>query len=129
MDPGSYSDDTQLLFATARSLENKNWFSHFVKIELPTWLLYERGGGGATKRAADLWSNGHPPLEARKTKKDDIKCYFEAGGNGVTMRILPHVFNSFANPNEIFTPSVLKWYCNTWSSKSTAKCDPYTQKR
>ncbi|MGG4110145.1 ADP-ribosylglycohydrolase family protein [Bacillus vallismortis] len=101
IDPGSYSDDTQLLIATARSLENKNWFSHFVKVELPTWLLYERGGGGATKRAADLWSNGHPPWKLEKQKKADIKRYFEAGGNGVTMRILPHVFNSFANPSEI----------------------------
>ncbi len=54
IDPGSYSDDTQLLFATARSLENKNWFSHFVKIELPTWLLYERGGGGSYKKEPQI---------------------------------------------------------------------------
>lgn len=99
--PGSYSDDTQLLFATARSLQNKNWFSHFVKVELPTWLVYERGGGGATKRAASMWSNGHPPWKLEKQKKEDIKRYFEAGGNGVTMRVLPHVFNSFKNLNEI----------------------------
>lgn len=105
--PGSYSDDSQLLFATARSLQNKNWFSHFVKVELPTWLVYERGGGGATKRAADLWSNGNPPWKLEKQKKEDIKKYFEAGGNGVTMRILPHVFSTFENPNEIYRQVLL----------------------
>ncbi|MCY9658488.1 ADP-ribosylglycohydrolase family protein [Paenibacillus chondroitinus] len=89
---GSYSDDTQLIFATARSLGYKNWFSHFVKVELPAWLVYERGGGGATKRAADTWSSGNPPWKVDKQNLDDVKRYFEAGGNGVTMRIMPHVF-------------------------------------
>ena len=99
--PGSYSDDTQLLFATARSLQNKNWFSHFVRVELPTWLIYERGGGGATKRAANMWSNGNPPWKLEKQKSKDIRQYFEAGGNGVTMRVLPHVFYSVGNFDEI----------------------------
>jgi|GEM_PF-3160832 len=99
--PGSYSDDSQLLFATARSLQYINWFSHFVKVELPTWLVYERGGGGATKRAADLWSKGQPPWKLEKQKREYIKKYFNAGGNGVTMRILPHVFYCYGNLNEI----------------------------
>ncbi|MDF3555395.1 ADP-ribosylglycohydrolase family protein [Bacillus cereus] len=97
--PGSYSDDSQLLFATARSLQHANWFSHFVRVELPTWLVYERGGGGATKRSANLWSNGKPPWKFDSQKKSDIEKYFKAGGNGVTMRILPHVFNCHSNEN------------------------------
>ncbi|NOU83898.1 hypothetical protein GC101_34145 [Paenibacillus sp. LMG 31459] len=89
---GSYSDDTQLIFATARSLQYKNWYSHFVRIELPAWIIYERGGGGATKRAAESWSNGNQPWRQDKQSKENIKRYFDAGGNGVAMRILPHVF-------------------------------------
>lgn len=89
---GSYSDDTQLIFATARSLQYKNWYSHFVKAELPSWLLYERGGGGATKRAANAWSNGIPPWKLEGQNHEDVKRYFNAGGNGVVMRIMPHVF-------------------------------------
>jgi ADP-ribosylglycohydrolase len=50
--PGEYSDDTQLIIATARSLRyGANWSKNFTKVELPVWLSYERGGGGATKRS------------------------------------------------------------------------------
>jgi len=56
--------------------------------------LYERGGGGATKRAVESWTDGVPPWSGNKTS-NDAKRYFEAGGNGVAMRILPHVlFNA-----------------------------------
>ncbi|MEH7488887.1 ADP-ribosylglycohydrolase family protein, partial [Priestia megaterium] len=97
---GEYSDDGQLLIATARSLQkNENWYSHFVRLELPAWLLYERGGGGATKKACRLWSSGTPPWKS--TKQLEINQYFEAGGNGVAMRILPHVFLSLHNTEEL----------------------------
>ena len=99
--PGSYSDDTQLIFATARSLQYKNWFSHFVRTELPAWIMYERGGGGATKRAAESWSHGNPPWKLDKQKTEDVIKYFKAGGNGVTMRILPHVFYCNGNLEEL----------------------------
>jgi ADP-ribosylglycohydrolase/predicted enzyme related to lactoylglutathione lyase len=85
--PGEYSDDTQLILCTARSLlYGKHWCHHFTKRELPTWTCYERGGGGATKRAANEWLNGKEPWSSSKTNKK----YFDAGGNGVAMRILPH---------------------------------------
>jgi len=44
---GSYSDDTQLLIAIARSKLNAlDWWNYFASVELPFWTLYERGGGG-----------------------------------------------------------------------------------
>ncbi len=95
IEAGSYSDDGQLLIATARSLSyGKNWSKHFNKVELPAWLVYERGGGGATKRAAEKLSNGIVPWKLDKLKEEEVISYFNAGGNGVTMRILPHAFYS-----------------------------------
>ncbi len=89
---GEYSDDTQLLIATARSiLRSKNWAPILSRQELPLWLLYERGGGGATKRAARVWLSGGPPW---KPPKRQLQSYFDAGGNGVAMRILPHVLKT-----------------------------------
>jgi ADP-ribosylglycohydrolase len=86
---GEYSDDTQLLIATARSiLHGKHWGTVLSKHELPLWLLYERGGGGATKRAARAWLSGGKPWAQPKKQ---LQSYFNAGGNGVAMRILPHV--------------------------------------
>lgn len=85
---GEYSDDTQLLLATARSiLYASDWWEYFAFVELPCWQMYERGGGGATKRAAQSWLSGKPPWKSPQNRAK----YFEAGGNGVAMRILPHV--------------------------------------
>lgn len=99
---GSYSDDGQLLIATARSLRyGKNWSKYFNKVELPAWLIYERGGGGATKRAAGKLSNGILPWKLDQLKVEEVTSYFNAGGNGVTMRILPHVYNAHDNLNRI----------------------------
>ena len=52
---GSYSDDTQLLLAVARSIKKDGSLDHnyFAKIELPNWLDYARGGGRTVKTAAD----------------------------------------------------------------------------
>ena len=87
---GEYSDDTQLLLCSARSLlHGAAWLGHLVSKELPTWRLYQRGGGGATNRAVDIWTKGRAPWSLNP---DDAKLtsYFNAGGNGVAMRILPH---------------------------------------
>ena len=91
---GAYSDDTQLLLCTARSVTFRdNWWPHFAMHELPSWSLYERGGGKATKAAAAAWATGQPPWgesQSRQARAD----YFSAGGNGAAMRILPHALVS-----------------------------------
>lgn len=93
---GEYSDDTQLFLCTARSLLcGKQWWHHFTKQEIPTWKCYERGGGRATKRAVNDWLAGVKPWSSSKNKKG----YFEAGGNGVAMRILPHSLLGAKDPD------------------------------
>ena len=85
---GEYSDDTQLLISTSRSLAHREeWYRVLTELELPLWTAYERGGGGATKRAAAAWVSGKAPWA---TPAVDQRRYFGAGGNGVVMRILPH---------------------------------------
>ena len=89
--PGEYSDDTQLLICTARSiLRGKSWLQHFVQEELPAWSVYQRGAGGAVKRAAEAWASGKCPW-SEAIPDEDRRRYFQAGGNGVVMRIMPHV--------------------------------------
>ena len=43
---GEYSDDTQLTLAVARSRTNHgaDWWKAFMRVELPRWTIYERGG-------------------------------------------------------------------------------------
>ncbi|HSQ88385.1 ADP-ribosylglycohydrolase family protein, partial [Romboutsia sp.] len=99
IEAGSYSDDGQLLISTARSLVSSNeWFTCFTRIELPFWLLYERGGGGATLRASKHWLEGKSPWES-----EDKEKYFNAGGNGAAMRILPHVIYNIDDEMEGMT--------------------------
>ena len=87
---GEYSDDTQLTLAVARSRTHHgaDWRKAFMRVELPLWTIYERGGGGATKRAAQAWLAGKAPWQS--AKDDKVRRYFDAGGNGVAMRVLPH---------------------------------------
>lgn len=88
---GEYSDDTQLLLATARSLTHgSTWYEVFTRQELPIWLLYERGGGSAVRTAAKRWLEGIPPWRDLGQDRSASQKYFMAGGNGVAMRVLPH---------------------------------------
>ena len=90
IEAGEYSDDTQLILCLCRSLlHGSEWWHYWTEVELPFWTLYERGGGGATKRAAEMWKDGKAPWTPSRKDKD-IKKYFDAGGNGVAMRVLPH---------------------------------------
>lgn len=92
---GEYSDDTQLMMAVARCrlIASPDWWKALTRTEIPLWTLYARGGGGATKRAANCWVRGVSPWQDQSKKnqsKRNDQYYFEAGGNGVAMRVLPH---------------------------------------
>lgn len=87
MPAGVYSDDTQLTLAVARSLRREEWWEHLTRVELPWWPHYELGGGGATQRASKAWAKSTPPWDPK-----GAKGYWEAGGNGAAMRVLPHCF-------------------------------------
>lgn len=92
--PGEYSDDTQLLLATARAcLTGHRWWERLTQVELPTWPLYQRGGGGAVLTAASSWADNRPPWAGGGSSKaaSSQKRYLGAGANGVAMRIAPHV--------------------------------------
>ncbi len=90
IEAGEYSDDTQLILCLSRSLlRGEKWFEFYTQVELPFWSLYERGGGGATKRAVNSWQDGIKPWNPNR-KPQEVTKYFKAGGNGVAMRALPH---------------------------------------
>lgn len=87
--PGEYSDDTQLTLSVARSIITGNWENFFAEKELPFWLNYERGGGSALLKAAKSCKKGFLLWQSQYNRD-----YFNAGGNGAVMRILPHVIAS-----------------------------------
>ncbi len=93
--PGEYSDDTQMMLAVARSIIIGGWEKHLAEKELPYWLQYERGGGGALLKAARSVSEKKVQLWQSNYTKD----YFNAGGNGAAMRILPHVIAAKSSPD------------------------------
>ena len=101
---GEYSDDTQLILATARCLQCDLWWERLARVELPTWLLYERGGGIAVKRAARSWASGKAPWEVVAEREK----YWNAGGNGAAMRILPHVARDFDANDSILAANIVR---------------------
>ncbi|GAA1440278.1 ADP-ribosylglycohydrolase family protein [Nocardiopsis tropica] len=107
---GSYSDDTQLMLATGRTLQSEDWFAALTRRELPLLLLYSRGAGGATLRACRTWSTGTGPWVSGTTQKSQkaTELYFRAGGNGVAMRIAPHVIMHATRPTEELVARVVQ---------------------
>lgn len=88
--PGEYSDDTQLTLSVARSIIGGDWERFLVEKEFPYWLKYQRGGGSAILKAAKFISEKKClPWQSNRAHE-----YFNAGGNGSVMRILPHVIAS-----------------------------------
>ena len=113
---GAYSDDTQLLLAVARSIDEKGKVNnvYFSKIELISWLNYARGAGRTIKNAARKigrksanWNNNFFVFSAGKSKID----YRESGANGAAMRILPIALANRNKPEiikeEIFSNSII----------------------
>lgn len=91
IEKGSYSDDTQMILCLSRSLlKSDEWYKHYTTKELPFWQVYQRGGGGATKSAVKAWASGIAPWLS-----DEKERFFNAGGNGVAMRVLPHAIMGY----------------------------------
>jgi ADP-ribosylglycohydrolase len=93
--PGTYSDDTQLRLAVARSIRGNGHFDveAFAKIEVTVWPTYALGGGLGTKAAAlNLAKRGVSWFSNFYESKG--QRYVDGGGNGAAMRIQPHVWSS-----------------------------------
>lgn len=93
---GEYSDDTQMTLSVARSLIAGNWYEVLTTKELPFWLDYQRGGGRAVLNAAKACNAGTPPWKTAYSRE-----YYNAGGNGAAMRILPHAIAMANTPNPV----------------------------
>lgn len=100
--PGDYSDDTQLTLCSARCIEADGSFDtkRFSKVELPQWLQYARGAGGTITRAAKAisrqsaeWDSNFFKFESRGKGYD----YTQAGANGGAMRISPNALANIDN--------------------------------
>jgi len=85
---GCYSDDTQLRLATARAVHGRGFdVEAFARIELAMWPAYALGGGRASKAAAAQMAKPGTPWFG-----NFHEGWLTAGGNGVAMRIQPHVW-------------------------------------
>lgn len=105
VEPGEYSDDTQLMLAVARAcLHGSGWARHLAEVELASWPVYQRGGGRAVLRAARGWAKGTAPWSDHSPGTHSRADYREAGANGVAMRIAPHVLYTIdePDPQELF---------------------------
>lgn len=102
IEPGEYSDDTQLTLAVARCVSSDGRYDpdRFARIELPYWLRYQRGGGRTVKAAArNLAAN--PRLS---WNNNFFERYRQAGANGVAMRVL-----AFAVIDDVNKMSLAVW--------------------
>ncbi|WP_432830507.1 ADP-ribosylglycohydrolase family protein [Dactylosporangium sp. CA-092794] len=87
---GCYSDDTQLRLATARAISGHGFdVEAFARVELTTWPAYALGGGRASKAAAVNLAKPNTPWFG-----NFYDGWHDAGGNGVAMRIQPHVWSA-----------------------------------
>ena len=102
--PGEYSDDTQLTLAVGRSLLNSNWIEQLAFREFPYWLNYERGAGRTLIRSSQLLKKRIMPWKTDQFIKD----YYQAGGNGGVMRILPHVIYKHKESMETIIDDVIE---------------------
>lgn len=85
IEKGSYSDDTQMILCLSRALlKSDQWYKHYTTKELPFWQVYQRGGG------VKSWASGIAPWLS-----DEKERFFNAGGNGVAMRVLPHAIMGY----------------------------------
>jgi len=110
---GEYSDDTQLTFAVARSLNGNGTLDpvHFAKQELPLWLDYSRGAGSTITQAAQAlrrrraqWDRNFFSYTHRRRRLSS----WESGANGAAMRVAPIALANQKDPNRM---EVAVWKC------------------
>jgi ADP-ribosylglycohydrolase len=93
--PGDYSDDTQLTLSVARSLNADGTVDneYFAKKELRYWLDYARGAGATVTAAAKAASRSSADwrwnfFRFKRGRHYDLD-YRGAGANGAAMRVSP----------------------------------------
>jgi ADP-ribosylglycohydrolase len=111
--PGDYSDDTQLALALARSIRPDGTADnqYFARSELRYWLDYARGAGATVTAAAKAASRARSDWRRNffryKRGNRDLD-YRDAGANGAAMRVAPI---SLAN---VYDPTAV--YVETWKN-------------
>jgi ADP-ribosylglycohydrolase len=108
--PGETSDDSQLTLALARALVSGGdtpW-DVFTFTELPLWSLYQRGGGRATRVAAEALANGDLPWAVDDPKA--VRAYFHAGGNGGCIRLAGLIARHAPNPDPLPLLTDALWF-------------------
>jgi ADP-ribosylglycohydrolase len=105
---GSYSDDTQLSLSVARCIDEYGDFDadKFAYLELPLWLLYERGGGRSVKAAARSIIRIQQDWRLNFYKQGTIH-YRNAGANGAAMRVLPIGLVNVDSPERLYRDAFL----------------------
>ena len=90
---GCLSDDTQLRFATSRSIRGNGVFDveAFSSIELTVWPAYALGAGRGSLAAASSLRK-RDVTWATNFFETERAVYLNGGGNGAAMRIQPHVW-------------------------------------
>lgn len=87
---GCYSDDTQLRLSVGRAVTGAGFdVEAFARVELPVWPSYALGGGHSSKAAAKNLAKPSTPWFA-----NFYPGWTKGGGNGVAMRIQPHVWSA-----------------------------------
>ena len=106
INPGDYSDDTQLTLSVARSIDSTGEFipEYFAYLELPLWLNYERGGGRSIKTAARNILNKKSQWFANFYRTSRT-TYENAGANGAAMRNLPVALVNIKNEKKFILDS------------------------
>ncbi|SHF22149.1 ADP-ribosylglycohydrolase [Thermoanaerobacter uzonensis DSM 18761] len=107
IEPGEYSDDTQLMLSVARSIKSNGEFdpTYFAYLELPLWLNYERGGGKSIKSAAQNIIKREAFWFRNFYKTKEVQ-YLNAGANGAAMRNLPIALVNVNNEKRFIVDSI-----------------------
>ena len=104
--PGDYSDDTQLALCVVRSLDARGSVDneYFAKAELKYWLDYARGAGAtvtaAARNAARVRSDWRWNFFTYQRGRRTLD-YREAGANGAAMRIAPIALANLHDTNHL----------------------------